>query len=263
MIAIDTSTGDLPVDPDLGILPPNTTPPMGEAAVNYSVKLKPGLPSGTKVPNRALIYFDENEPIFTNTWSNTLDIVPPQSSLIAPSLVSDTIIRLQFAGTDAESGIAKYRLHVKSDTTGWQNLGVITSDTMRLIGERGKTYDFYVSALDHVGNVETKNAASEGKITVPLKEIPNPGPGSENYNVYPNPTTGQLFILSGKDATGATVIISDVLGRIIHTAMFDLKAGVPQSMDMSGLSNGVYLIAIVKPGTQDETFKILLAKPER
>ncbi|HRO44070.1 MAG TPA: T9SS type A sorting domain-containing protein [Flavipsychrobacter sp.] len=171
---------------------------------------------------------------------------------------------MQLNGTDAESGVAKYRLHVKTDTSAWLNFGIVNSDSVRIIGQRGKTYHFYVSALDHVGNVESKTPTSEASVTVPLENNPNPNPGgSENYNVYPNPTTGQLFIQSVKDISGATMIITDVTGRIIRTAAFDLKAGAAQSIDLSGLSNGVYLIALTKSGMQDETFKILLAKPER
>jgi hypothetical protein len=262
MVGIDTNTKDLPADPDLGILPPNKTAPMGEAGVNYSVKLKAGLPSGTAIANRALIYFDENEPIFTNTWLNTLDIVAPQSNVLTPTLVSDTLIRLKFNGADAESGVAKYRIHVKVDTANWKPLGIVSTDTMYVAGDRGKTYHFYVSALDHVGNAETKPQASEANVTVPLKENPNPG-GPETYSVYPNPTTGQLFILTGKNVTGARLMVSDVTGRVVMTATLDLKAGVAQSIDLSSLANGVYPMAITGPGMPDETFKILLAKPER
>jgi len=260
MIGIDTNTHELPVDPDLGLLPPNTTSPIGEAGVSYSVKLKAGLPSGTQIQNRALIYFDENEPIFTNTWSNKLDIIAPKSNVMTPTLIHDTIIRLQFSGSDAESGIAKYRLHVKSDTGSWQPLGIVNADTVWVAGNRGRTYDFYVSALDYVGNVETKIPGSEANITVPLKEIPDPD-GSEVFNVYPNPTSGQLFIQSESEVTGATLIISDVTGRTMRTATLDLKARVAQSIDLSGFANGVYLMAITGPGMQEETFKILLAKP--
>jgi hypothetical protein len=38
----------------------------------YSVKLKRGLAAGTKIRNKAAIYFDYNEPIITNTTLNTL-----------------------------------------------------------------------------------------------------------------------------------------------------------------------------------------------
>ncbi len=55
------------------LLPDSTT---NEAAshgfVKYSLKLKPGLPAGTVIRNRAAIYFDFNAPVFTNEVRNTM-----------------------------------------------------------------------------------------------------------------------------------------------------------------------------------------------
>src|SRR5690606_22943393 len=103
-------------------------------------------------------------------------------------------------------------------------------------------------------------AGSEAKVTVPLKEDPNPE-STGNFNVYPSPTTGQVFVLAGKDMSGAKLIVSDVAGRVVLTATLDLRAGIPQSIDLSGFANGVYPMAITGSGMPDETFKILLAKP--
>jgi hypothetical protein len=38
----------------------------------YSIKLKKGLPLGTKIRNKAAIYFDYNEPVITNETVNTI-----------------------------------------------------------------------------------------------------------------------------------------------------------------------------------------------
>jgi hypothetical protein len=38
----------------------------------YSIKLKPNLPYGTEIRNKAGIYFDYNEPVITNSVLNTL-----------------------------------------------------------------------------------------------------------------------------------------------------------------------------------------------
>lgn len=40
--------------------------------ITYSVKLKPNLPPGTQIRNKAAIYFDYNEPVITNTTLNTI-----------------------------------------------------------------------------------------------------------------------------------------------------------------------------------------------
>lgn len=46
--------------------------PASHGAVRFSVKLKAGLPIGTKIRNTGYIYFDLNPPVITNTALNTL-----------------------------------------------------------------------------------------------------------------------------------------------------------------------------------------------
>jgi uncharacterized repeat protein (TIGR01451 family) len=45
---------------------------MSSSFFTYSIKLKKNLPLGTKIRNKAAIYFDFNEPIITNTTLNTI-----------------------------------------------------------------------------------------------------------------------------------------------------------------------------------------------
>jgi hypothetical protein len=46
--------------------------PASHGAVQFSVKLHPGLPIGTQIRNTGYIYFDLNPPVVTNTTRNTL-----------------------------------------------------------------------------------------------------------------------------------------------------------------------------------------------
>jgi hypothetical protein len=46
--------------------------PKSKGYIQYSIKLKPNLPIGTKIKNHAEIYFDNNLPIYTDTTINTL-----------------------------------------------------------------------------------------------------------------------------------------------------------------------------------------------
>jgi uncharacterized repeat protein (TIGR01451 family) len=52
----------------------NTNEPMSHGYVQYRVKLKDNLPLGTTIANTAFIYFDFNDPIITNTTTNTLAV---------------------------------------------------------------------------------------------------------------------------------------------------------------------------------------------
>lgn len=58
--------------PNIHLPDSNTNEPASHGFVNYSINLKPGLPEGTEVTNRAGIYFDSNAVVLTNTTLNTI-----------------------------------------------------------------------------------------------------------------------------------------------------------------------------------------------
>lgn len=242
LVGLDTLTGMLPTDPDLGLLPPNIQKPIGEAGMSYSVKLKPGLPSGTEVRNSALIYFDDNEPIATNLWSNTLDIVKPQSTLISATVADDTVVRLRFSGTDAESGIAKYRVYVRTDTGDWQNLGVATSDTMTMVGNPGSRYRFSITSIDNVGNDENKARQTEADVTLP--EI-NGGPGDDGaLAVFPNPARGTVNVSVNAAEEGELLVaFTTPIGSRAMTWSGSHAGGPARyTVPLGSLAPGVYFV---------------------
>ena len=55
--------------------------PASHGAVSFRITPKPGLTPGTRIENRAGIYFDFNEPIITNTYFNTIELDFIQTSL--------------------------------------------------------------------------------------------------------------------------------------------------------------------------------------
>jgi hypothetical protein len=257
MIGIDAATGTLPTDPDLGLLPPNVLKPVGEAAVNYSVKLKPGLPGGTMIRNMGLIYFDGNDPIATNVWSNTLDITKPVSRVSDAAVVNDTLVRLRFSGTDAESGIAGYRLFVHADTGTWQHLAITAADSMLVAVEPRKPYRFYVTSIDYVGNVEDKIPISEASVGIP--QIGKPTAGNV-YAIYPNPTTGELSIHTSSKPQVADLTITDVTGRQVSNSAIRFDGARPARLMLSNLSPGVYLITIGSGDGATETHRLVLTQ---
>jgi hypothetical protein len=58
-----------------GVLPVNVDG-NGIGELSFDIQIKPNLPDGTEIPNRATIVFDENEPIETATWTNTVENLP-------------------------------------------------------------------------------------------------------------------------------------------------------------------------------------------
>jgi hypothetical protein len=132
-------------DPFDGFLPPNVNPPEGDGAVFFTVKLKPGLAEGTQVRNRARIVFDANAPIDTPEWLDTTDDTRPTSQVQAlASTQSSTSFNVNWAGTDAGSGVAGYTVYF-SENGGpfevWADNQTATSANFN--GQPNTTYGFY------------------------------------------------------------------------------------------------------------------------
>ena len=86
---IDPATGQAPIDPSLGFLPPNDENHAGEGFVSFTVKPKAGLDDGTKITNQATIVFDVNEAIDTNVVTNTIQRILPDLTPTALVVASD------------------------------------------------------------------------------------------------------------------------------------------------------------------------------
>jgi hypothetical protein len=71
LTALDPTTLQLPTNPQVGILPPDTNPPNGEGWVTFSASANQATPPNTTISNQATVTFDVNPPIQTNVWTNT------------------------------------------------------------------------------------------------------------------------------------------------------------------------------------------------
>ena len=80
---IDPNTGQPPVDPYAGFLPPNDSTGRGEGHVTFTIKSDVGLQEGTEIKNKATIVFDINDAIVTNEVVNV--IYNPKPDLIVSS----------------------------------------------------------------------------------------------------------------------------------------------------------------------------------
>lgn len=161
---IDRQTHDETTDPLAGFLPANVNSPEGQGFFTYSIEMKNGLPTGTQIQNKATILFDNNAPIVTNEWSNIIDNDLPSSSINSITKVNDTTALIIPQGNDVSSGVEQYRLYVSIDGAPYTATSTLT-DSVKVSGRLGKSYSFYLLAIDSVGNVESKTAVSEGSIT--------------------------------------------------------------------------------------------------
>ena len=83
--SIDASTGLPPADPTVGFLPPDTNPPAGDGQVSFTVLPQTGLANGTTISNQGVVVFDQNAPIDTPTWNNTIAAPVSQTLSVKPT----------------------------------------------------------------------------------------------------------------------------------------------------------------------------------
>ena len=168
--SIDPTTLDVPSgNPLEGFLPPDTNAPLGDGWVSYTVFPKASNSTGTVINAQATVFFDQNAPINTGTIFNTMDAVPPASSVSTLPNFSPANFLVNWAGTDDSggSGIASYNVYVSDDDgppTLWQTATTQTSATYT--GQDGHTYAFYSVATDNAGNVQPTPAQTQTRTTV-------------------------------------------------------------------------------------------------
>jgi hypothetical protein len=174
--SLDPVTAQPITDPLDGFLPPNTEPPLGQAWMRFSVRPRAGLPSGTVVTQAASIVFDTNDPIATNTWSNTLDAERPAGSVVplAPVTYATEFPVAWSADDDAGgSGVALYEVFLMRDgdtPVPWKLGTTETFGTFR--GEFGHRYAFFSVATDAAGNREIpRNEPQAETELVPLPRL--------------------------------------------------------------------------------------------
>lgn len=156
-------------------LPPNVNAPEGEGYVTFSVNVKPGLGNKAKIKNKATIIFDYNDPIETNEYVNTLDIMPPTASMLsATQQGNDIIIKCQ--GQDGESGIDRYQYYYATDGKNYILYDESSEPEFVFTIPEGKSagdYQFYAIAIDNVGNVQQAlpSPVSTGIIKLKNEEV--------------------------------------------------------------------------------------------
>jgi RHS repeat-associated protein len=155
--SVDPETGDLPEDALAGFLPPNDTTQRGEGSVNFTIRPKADLPTGTAVHAQASIRFDNLPPIETNIFVNTLDGDRPTGALafVAPLITGAVNIPLSWSGSDMAggSGLSGFDVLVSANNGPWQIWLENTPNTSATFPGADKVaYRFQVIAIDNAGN---------------------------------------------------------------------------------------------------------------
>jgi len=131
-------------------------------------------------------------------------------------------------------------------------------DAGNTLYERFSTNDIFVYRIEHLEDNATAHwdfiggkagiAYANGTNTgfIPIEEVTIEGMGVKpitNYElritVYPNPTTGELYIQSSKFKV-QSVEVYDVYGRKCHVS----RVTCHENIDISNLSNGIYFVKV-------------------
>jgi uncharacterized membrane protein len=249
-------------------LPPNVVPPQGEGWVAFAVNAKSNLASGTSIKNRATIVFDNNKPIATNEFVNTLDYLPPTTTMKSiPTSMTAAKLVVRWTGVDEQngSGVQSYTVYAQKDSGAYVPIGTTSADSMVVnVDMYTHTYSFYVLAKDFVGNVEIKRPTPVSSrvtngIGAEVEALPQEFALYQNYPNPFNPATEIAFNLSAK--VRATIKIFDMLGREIATLVDEEKAPGKYTVRWEAGKNatGIYFYRLVA-GDFVQTRKLVLLK---
>lgn len=197
--SIDPMTLEPIDDPLLGFLPPNVIENEGQSFVQFSVKPKNNLSHNTTIANKAIIVFDNQPPMATNVWSNTLDLQPPTGSITGHQLLNDTTVLLQWPNaTDNGSGIREYHLYVSENNNPYQ-LFYTGSSAKSLVftGKLNHTYRFNICGVDSVGNIQ--NQASTPDLTLTFQHVGLQENHEAGLIVFPNPVQHTLHFFNASE----------------------------------------------------------------
>lgn len=157
--SLDPMTMEPITEPDLGVLPVNFDG-NGMGTISYRINLKNHFDDGTQIANRASIIFDNNQPILTPVWINTVDAVSPTSEIVKTDLVSDSLT-FCLNTADSRSGVWRRDVYARINTEDeWQVAAQSATDTVVVTLTDGWR-QFYVLAVDSAGNIETKTPNPE------------------------------------------------------------------------------------------------------
>jgi len=239
-IAFDPVTMDLTESPFLGVLYPNTEPPIGEGNFTYRIGLLPSVTHGDIIENQAHIIFDLNEPIATNVFINTIDTIKPVSTMSFQSTENDSTYIISWHGTDDGSGVRNYTIYVSENSEEefliWQYNTTETSAAF--VGNLNSTYRFYCIATDNVGNRENIKPY-EVEISMLSSGISKVLENSF-VKIYPNPTKNEVIVESTVPIQSYE--ITNAIGVKVASATQHNATRI--RIDMQNYVEGVYFIKL-------------------
>ena len=170
--------------------------------VLFSIRPKPGLPSGTEIRNNAEIQFEVFETLVTPDVVNIIDSTPPICTMDPlPTITPTTDFTISWQGTDAVGEVDHFSVFGSENNGGFTPLLEETHNTQTMFsGENGKTYNFFCVAVDTAGNIENQAIEAEVTTTVVINQPPTASAGI-NQTAECTSTTGNNVTLDGSGSS--------------------------------------------------------------
>ena len=121
------------------------------------------------------------------------------------------------------------------------------------------SYTFYSVSANHTiaatfsaissssGHKDSNTGNNDKNNNIPLARL---------ISVYPNPVTGAFNVVIPADYTQASIIVTNLSGRLITTKEVTENQGAPLQFDLSNQASGIYIIS-VSAGTENFTTKLI------
>jgi fimbrial isopeptide formation D2 family protein len=213
--------------------------------IKFWVKLKKDVPFGSKIENKAAIYFDFNAPILTNTVFHTLRKTPKYKS--------QDVTMCQGA---SYKGVVYYADTKRRDTVRFARFDSIYLTQIRVLPAFSTKKDTAILRGGNLGGIVVRrdtviiltfkarnfcDSIVTYRVSV-LTKTENFNP--QNVRLFPNPTTGvfTLELLNGLNADDLTITIVSVLGETVFTQ----KMGKQQVILNLDTPKGIYFVILTR-----------------
>jgi PKD repeat protein len=185
---------------------------------------------------------------------------------------SDSIYNLIWDDYEGQTGYTTYNVFRYTNTGGWDTIGSLSkldhSFTDYVNGFSSLTHLYYQVEAGPLTSCDPTRALINTSRSN-IKQIVNtPDPDTtggigyaehelaDDITLFPNPSKGQITILSSKENGKAKIEITNVLGQILYSEQVTLTS---KTIDISNFANGVYFVKVVR-GEKQVSKKILLSK---
>jgi uncharacterized repeat protein (TIGR01451 family) len=214
----------------------------------YQIRLKDTVATGTKIDNKAAIYFDFNTPIITNIAGHTVGKELLKNCLAKPSVSINTVgcpsKNLVFNAVAKNSGLSPTYAWFKNNET--TPLSTNASLTLNNAVNGTKVYCKITASTELC--TETPNVLSDTlKITCiisPTEDLSS----IQSFDIFPNPNRGKFDVkLSLSKTEQAQIHFLNALGQVLKSERFETNNLVGK-YDFSSLPNGLYFIKLTIAG---------------